>query len=240
MARRRNRFRRISPERGWLVGSDFSNFTVPENPTIPNDPPGLSQILPVFQFNEIDNDEGVIVAHDKSEWFVQRILLDVFFQLNTDGDPEGTLPPRIIEWALVTADNAELVDYITEPGVTGQGGPPICDTNYDRYARILHTATGVVTLRRMHYRALAAGTIERVTTAGTTVNWGDFDVAWAEGRDKFCLDIDPKVALRPDQSCAIVFGGRTPSTVWASGGLEAGDNVFCQALWRILLQKRRK
>lgn len=241
MAKRRSRGRgrRFNPERGWLVGSNISTLTIP-TAVLPNDPPGYSQICPIFQFNEIDGDEGVLVSHDKSDWFMQRMIIDVWFTLNSMADPAGTLPPRLFEFAIVTADNAELVDYITEPAQTGVGGPPISDVNYDRYARILHTDTGHANLRRMHYTPRTAGSIQRVDTAGATANWGDYSSPYEMGAEKFKIDISPKVALRPDQSCALVFGGRITSAEWSGmGSLQVGDILATQVLYRVLLQKRR-
>lgn len=238
MARRRRRrmWKRVSPERGWLIGQEVLVLE-PDSGAL-TDNFGQSAILQIASFDQIDPDEGTLITHDKSDWYVVRVIVDAYFYYY-----RAILGARFAlqyEAVLATFDDAEGDNIVSTS--LAIGGSPISVSNYERYARIVGSSTGIC----MGNQDL----VDYMNTTPTRIRGGtvlDRTVQTApmfHGNGVSRWDVKTRFGLRENQSFGLIFGGSS-SAIVGELGLTAGDpgpdvsQLVCSAQWRLLLQKRR-
>lgn len=103
--RRRGRFRRHKPDMGWWVST--------HDVSVLSDGSAAIEMETVFSFDDINSDPALI-TQDKSDWFIKRVLVDVFPTL---GRPTSATsgPARIYELALGTMMSAQAAALVVTP-----------------------------------------------------------------------------------------------------------------------------
>jgi len=214
---------------GWVVGrADVQLNTGGGNPS--------TNVDFLFDFADIDPEAttGRIEA-DKSDWFIKRVLMDLYTTAQLDGFDQND-NVRVITWALSTiaVDAANNVNTNDLPVF----GPEW----YNLQSRIIQTGTvpayhwGMIPLVIANpSNQFAVG----VQPAGPV---GDADpVGWANQTPWFGpafrqLDIEVSNAgLRNNHGFALTCA----TTNLIGSAWQDGDEAYVTALYRVLLQKRR-
>lgn len=203
---------------GWFVGSDEIQFTVDDSS------PGLgSNWQQMFGFADIDSDDALI-AQDKSDWFIKRVLLDAYPVL-TRAD-EISAPARIYSLAIGT---------IPVPSSSGAipGSDIFTSTAYDYWRRLFRSYSRPVYATTLV--GLADNDTSVVTSAGPATSKTVADSPW--GPSSVHDDFEVSNAGLVHNSGLIVAASTAlgPSVyTWDENDILT---VFVQ--WRVLLQKRR-
>lgn len=234
MSRRRWHSRRASPDMGWIVGK--STVTLSYNSSQEQ----TLAAVDLFDFADIDPEAttGRIEA-DKSDWFIKRVILNVFGVANLDGvGIEDTA--RVYNWGLSVAGTSESDEIISNDYAIF--GPEW----YNLQARILRTGMAPA----YHVPALplaianpsnnyALGVTEmgpiEADGGGTPVGFVSAFGFW--GQSRFVEDFPVSNAgLRNNQTCRFTVCTDDFQGImnWANG-----DILGVHLGYQVLMQKRR-
>lgn len=220
-SRRRGRFKRHKPDMGWFVGGAVQQLTTSGggawNPVTDA----------IMSFDDINNDDPII-AQDKSDWFIKRVIIDAYPTLGR-ASTGTSAPTRLWELGIGTMDITEstALDATTNETIVDP------DT-YERWRRLFKTYSRPV------YATLTLGLTssgELVTADAGTINEVNVvDSPWGESsiHDDFTVSNAGLVhnsgvylALTPSNNVS-------PNYEWLSG-----ESLTVGYTYRILLQKRR-
>jgi len=180
----------------------------------------------LFQFSDINAEalSGAIAA-DKSDWFVKRVILDIYLSLGAVGG-QITDTARLTEWGVGICTDVVGTD------VANANIRPISDEFFDSCARVFQTWQMPVYLGGV---VPYDGETIAVTNPSTASEWGVMAPFW--GPASAHLDIEVSNAgLRPDQSCEL-FISQVPGP--GSYNWDASDSLNFNVMYKVLLQKRR-
>lgn len=227
MARRR-RFKRMSPERGWLTIGLAGVVVYPSGEALAN---GWSGIIPLVGFDEIDNDDdGTLVTHDKSNWYFVRLLLDVWCHAVTTTDLQGSYHVREHQLLLATGQDEMWANL--DPTGPFPVGQPFGLDYYSNVARILQTDYMLSQGNQASPHILTGG--EWSVGEGTNAERWDTRSAFAHKS----WDLSTRFSLRPKMSLRLVFGGSAQTTN-NPVGWQATEQQYVGVHLRALLQKGR-
>lgn len=229
--RRRGRFNRISPDMGWWVDTGDLSF-IRANPNGDNGVFGTA--VSILQFGDITDDDSLI-TRDNSDWFIKRVLLEVFpaYSANNGGE-QPTDAARLWTCAIGTIDNDKLAEW-----VVNQSHRLFEPDGYEMWARVFRQYNKPV--YATHTPKIVTGSAftgaEAVNTSSTenyvyrvqTEPWGPSAIV-----DDFTVS---NAGLRPEQSVSLAIGDLSGPTVGYSW--DPGDQLLIRWCTRILLQKRR-
>jgi len=224
MARRRFQRSKHSPDRGWVVGT----FTTSTGAIVPNS--NINGSVTLFDFADIDAEALTgRIEQDKSDWFVKRVLLDIYAAVSFD-ETEPTDVARIYEIGMGIMGNADVEEF------GEQNMRVITPEVFNYWARTFRTYT-----RPVYAGGLIGYTgdfniaTENVTTGGPVGGFSTTAPFWGPSSISDDFDVS-NAGLRNNQSCVILFSvGQGP----ASFNWQEGDNLYVAGTYRILLQKRR-
>lgn len=221
MARKRGFFKRTAPDRGWYVGDFQFSVTASATPTTAATLNGTA----LFDFFDI-NADNTLITQEKSDWFIKRVLVDVFPSLSRNS--ATSLPARLWEFGLMTMDDSVFGDLIT--GIA----PVISATVFDGARRTLRTYTKPVYATWEPRMTAAPG--QRVDTAGAVTERMVADSPWgtAHVSDDFEVSNASLVETSSLYAMASTVLQGPGSYDWA-----ASDVLNLAGNFRVLLQKRR-
>lgn len=127
MARRRNRrwIRKPKADMGWMVGSASMLLVHPGGGG-----PGTNGGQ-LFGFNDIDDD--ILIAQDKSDWFIKRLLIDFYPVIGRAS--LTTAPARIYQAAVGTMSDNDATFWINNEEVIYDG------STFDHWRRLFRSWT---------------------------------------------------------------------------------------------------
>lgn len=217
---RRRSFRRIKPDMGWWTSQEEISFT--SDGTEP-----ALDFSTVLEFDDIDSDDALI-TQDKSDWFIKRVLLDVYPVLGRPSSPTSG-PARIWEFAVGTMQETDAAHIVSNPA-------EILDPGfYERWRRLFKTYTRPVYATwdpSLHNGKLL---VDTATSMPAEVNIVDSPWGPASIHDDFSVSNAGLV----DNSGLYVVASTTLTPPSTSYDWAAGDTLSCSAYIRVLLQKRR-
>lgn len=229
MARRRRvRFlrNRVKPDMAWIVGEQGSQ-------AIANADGEFFSAIQMFGFAQIDQDDSLI-AQDKSDWVIKRVILDLYASCNLDG-LLVTDTMRLANYALVTADSARMaIDNDEDVQI-------MSDVFYNSVARTLRTDTAPA----YHPHGLPVAQSTPIADAGVLsqssnsagidalgyfpmfAQWGPACLRW---------DFTTNCGLRENQGLYLC---RSDAAAPGAYDWVEGDSHVATWAFRVLLQKRR-
>lgn len=227
MARRRGRFRRVKPDMGWFV-SPFRGSYVWDGTAGTR-----TNMIELMAFAEIDGDGGII-AKDKSDWFIKRILLDGMFMLNPATFNGVNDAMKMVPWMLGTWGAADAIDMATN-------GHSVAEPDgFDSARRVIRTG---YTPTYLPHGVLVEGAIGADFNAqrvkDTSLSSTSYRAAAPYfGVQRIEMDITVSNAgLVPDSS--LYLATTTDAAIGAGAyGWETGDGYNYYLGLRVLLQKR--
>lgn len=227
MARRR--FSRTRPDMGWYVGTFNDTFAATAA--------AKTSMYELIAFPEIDGDEGII-AKDKSDWFIKRIVFDAFFSFDPAAgeDNSDNSVRRIFDWALCTMSAPSAADAESNDW-------PVAEPDFlDATRRMLRSGTSPVYMPRHALVEMAAAVNgQQITedTGSATVPKAMETAPWfGDARITFDIDVS-NAGLVPDSSLYFAVGAGpqvapTPRDAWVQF-----DVMDWRLTLKVLLQKRR-
>jgi len=215
------RFRRskFSPDRGWIADGVKSNFAFTSG--------SINTVaVNLFQFSDINAEalSGAIAA-DKSDWFVKRVILDIYLSLGAVGG-EINDTARLTEWGVGICNDVVGTD------VANGNIRPISDEFFDACARVFQTWQMPVYLGGV---VPYDGETLAVTNPSTASEWGVMAPFWGPSAKHLDIEVS-NAGLRPDQSCEL-FISQVPGP--GSYNWDASDSLNFNVMYKVLLQKRR-
>lgn len=224
MARRRFQRSKHSPDRGWVVGT----FTTSTGLIDPN--ANINGSVTLFDFADIDAEALTgRIEQDKSDWFVKRVILDVYGAVSFDGvTPTDTA--RVYELGVGVMGNADVEEF------GSQAWRVMSSEVYNLWARTFRTYT-----RPVYAGGLIGYTgdfniaTENVTSGGPVGGYSTTAPFWGPSSISDDFEVS-NAGLRNNQSCVVLFSvGQAPASfIW-----DEGDNLYVAGTYRVLLQKRR-
>lgn len=230
--RRRNRWRRVSPDRGWLTGfrsNGFNNGEEGENASL-----GFSQFMPLIDFTEVDNDDdGTLITHDKSNWFCVRMLLDLVFTTSQGGTPStNSTQAQEVQCLLGVGQNPSWLIH-SDPSAPEWAGAPFEYGWYAALNRILYTDYGICQSYSVGQGINANNRVQVDSSAATRL----LDPAMAT-RLHMKWDLSTRFSLFPESSVGLLYGGHFDSSEHLVGW-PGFSVIYCSATYRTLWQRGR-
>lgn len=198
--RSRRTFRRVSPDRAWLLtefGIEMQVGTLLDTTLIPDQ----GEVL--MTFNDITAEEDSLNRED-SDWFVQRIIMN---WLPNMGALESTdlRYAKLYEWCLFTMHNRMAEE--TEMDVSQD---VINDAVFNRSARILQTGVNPIHAHWNPRVNLGSGALQTGSGGSDT---GVAATPWL-GSEHVHVDIAPKFGLKEGVNLYMSIGPFLKSDVW--------------------------
>lgn len=217
--RRKGRFKRTTPDMGWWVSDESLSF---EKTGIPS----ALDFSTVFEFDDIDSDDSLI-TQDKSDWFIKRVIVDVYPQLLRNNPLGG--PARIWQCAIGTMEFSNA-DFLTNSPL------PILNAGfYERWRRLFKTYT----------RPVYTPWLPALSTNGTLATQSDdtpvavADATTPFGPSSIHDDFSVSNAGLVDNSGLVIAITSTDTAPGPGYFWQADDSMTAVAYVRVLLQKRR-
>jgi len=223
MARRKRVFKRTSPDMGWFLGAGVLI-------NAHGDPAGNSFAQDVIMtFDDIDELSSAMTK-DKSDWFIKRILVDVYGAIatRTDGATAGS---RMVDYAICTANDLQMLEWDANPSEIHSPG------FWDLTRRVIRT------YNRPVYDPFEpmidegnGGRLAVISQSGTAPGDRRFDAGWDYWGPSYIHDdfTVSSAGLVPESSLYIAM-----SNAAVGPGYFPGDQVAAYWNARVLLQKRR-
>jgi len=224
MARRRFNRSKTAPDMGWVVGT-FATSVV-EAAGGGNE----ASIVSLFDFADVDADALTgRIEQDKSDWFVKRVIVDVYAAVSFD----GTGPTDVARlWALglgvvgnADADEISSNNY----GVYSAEATNLYARTFRTYSRPVY-AGGII-----GYTGDFNIATENVTTGGPVGGWSTTAPFWGDARIHDDFEVS-NAGLRNNQSVVahISLLNGPGSFDW-----DVDDVLYLEGQYRVLMQKRR-
>lgn len=231
MARRRRRFKRISPERGWLTDVRTGAITTIDLGEAASN--GFTGFLPLVDFSEVDNDDdGTLITHDKSNWFCIRMLFDLVFTVSPSTVSSNNTQLFEVQALLGVAQNPSWENH-SDSGNPEYAGAPFEYGWYAALNRILQTGYGLVQPYSLN-PTLSNSNELIIGEASPAAMWD----AATPTRLHMCWDLSTRFSLFPESSLGLLFGGKF-RTSEHTVGYGVSDVLYCSATYRTLWQKGR-
>lgn len=234
MARRKRRFHRTAPDRGWIVGTSNATINFPDS-----DPDSNTAYYTLFDFADIDPEALTgRIEQDKSDWFVKRVILNLAAQAVLGGTGEGDTH-RFYEWAVGTIGTANAEELNNAGG--GEGYPIIGPEAYNLWSRQFQSGVNVC----YHTSILPYASDETTGRLRLAVDSTDasLEAGWVLAAPFFGAAMKSydftvsNAGLRNNQECGIAITqcqGPLGATNW-----DGEDFLAIRWWYQILVQKRR-
>jgi len=229
----RRRFARSRPDMGWIVGKGGYSFQTDDG-----NPVTILDFL--FDFADIDPEAvtGKIEA-DKSDWFIKRVILDLYAVAVLDGFDEND-SKRFFSIGLSTCGIANGVT------ITDNDLSVFSPEWYNLQARILqtdvcvayHTSQIPLAMANPSNNFAVATTLMNQSADADPVGWVDQAPFLGTSERHYDLQVS-SAGLRNNQGMAITIATESPSFNSMGMAWQPADRLTVQLFYRILMQKRR-
>lgn len=228
MARKR-RFHRTAPDRGWIVGNFTGSLSMSDTQ------PVTTGVYNLFDFADIDPEALTgRIEQDKSDWFVKRVILNVWVSAQIDDISEAGIF-RLAEWACGTIGNENALRLDTE------NIPLFGPEAYNLWARQFQSGVlpayhpGITPLTVSNPSNTFAINADRNDTnqeAGWMVN----SAFWGPAQKEYDFTVS-NAGLRNNQTCVFALSIRDDMPVIY--GWDPADVLRFGVYYQVLVQKRR-
>lgn len=198
---------------------------------------GVAATLPVelIAFPEIDGDEGII-AQDKSNWFIKRLIVAAHFGFVPDGAQGFFSTHRTFSWMFATAKASDAAEVASAGTMVNE------PDGWDAMRRVIRTGKSPaynMYKPRIEFQAGSTQSALSTEAAGSlsVPQWRSNDNLWGPSMFEFDLEVS-NAGLVPDSSLYF-FVSQTDQAGPVGNFWEDGDRLDGQMDIRVLLQKRR-